>query len=429
MRCPMKTAFRLLVAAAMMTLSVTAARADDQPRSACVTCHSQQEDESLSAPPKAFLGDVHEGRGISCHDCHGGNPGAAVDDEDAAHDEDDFAFIGAPDPTAIPELCGRCHSDLDYMRTYNPRARVDQLTEYRTSHHGKRLAEDDESVATCVSCHGAHGVLLVKDPRSPVYPTQLADTCARCHADQKLMAPRGVPTDQREKWGQSAHGMAVARGDLAAPTCNGCHGNHGAAPPEIAAVANACGHCHTREAVLFAASPLSEPWKRLGLPECVKCHSNHLVMSPSDAMVGNTGEAVCQGCHEQHGERGAGVAAAVRKSYDELAAAIQVSKEGLDRAESQGMEVGEDRYQLSQAHDHLVEARVLIHSFDKEKIQAKVAEGSVVAAAVKEAGEEAMRQLAVRRRGLAIALVIILAAIVGLWLKLRFIEAEQARQA
>src|SRR5688572_12273090 len=42
----------------------------------------------------------------------------------------------------------------------------------------------------------------------------------------------GIPTDQAEKFKGSVHGEALLKNrDMAAPTCNDCHGNHGAAPP------------------------------------------------------------------------------------------------------------------------------------------------------------------------------------------------------
>ena len=37
-------------------------------------------------------------------------------------------------------MCARCHSDLNYMRRFNPQMRVDQFSEYQTSVHGMRNA-------------------------------------------------------------------------------------------------------------------------------------------------------------------------------------------------------------------------------------------------------------------------------------------------
>src|SRR5215470_7737920 len=102
----------------------------------CIKCHSELSDEYLE-PTKHTEEDVHFQRGLSCHDCHGGNPAAAPDDMDAAHDVKK-GWKGKPSRLSIPEFCGRCHSDAVFMKTINPHARVDQLSEYRTSVHGKR---------------------------------------------------------------------------------------------------------------------------------------------------------------------------------------------------------------------------------------------------------------------------------------------------
>ena len=99
------------------------------------------------------------------------------------------------------------------MRKYNPSARTDQEAEYWTSGHGRRLKasiegkkpEADAAVATCVDCHGGHGILAVKDSNSPVEPTHVAKTCARCHTDEKRMANRNynghpIGTQQYQQW-------------------------------------------------------------------------------------------------------------------------------------------------------------------------------------------------------------------------------------
>ena len=72
-------------------------------------------------------------------------------------------FIGKPKRTAIPQFCAKCHSNPDFMRRYKPQQRVDQFELYKTSVHGKLLAEGDETVATCIDCHSVHDIRAVKD--------------------------------------------------------------------------------------------------------------------------------------------------------------------------------------------------------------------------------------------------------------------------
>ena len=255
------------------------------PKTSCLGCHEDQVHASKA--------DVHLKAGLSCHDCHGGNPDPKLSDDLAAMNE---AFLGAPDRKSIPDFCGRCHSSLAYMRRFKPQARVDQVAEYQTSHHGQALARGDEAVATCVDCHGVHGIRATADPESPVYPTHVPDTCGKCHSDAKRMSGRKLPVDQAAKWKRSVHAKALLeKGDLSAPTCNDCHGNHGATPPGVESVAFICGNCHGREAELFRAS------KHEGLIECVSCHENHGIVRPTVALLGVLPDVPCVFCHEGRG--------------------------------------------------------------------------------------------------------------------------------
>ncbi len=144
------------------------------------------------------------------------------------------------------------------MHRYAPQQRVDQYAQYQTSVHGKRIASGDTAAAVCMDCHGVHGILEVKSPLSPVYPLQLPETCARCHADPQHMAKYKIPTNQYSDYRKSVHWEAVEkRGDLSAPTCASCHGNHGAAPPGVNSVAAVCGTCHVMMEELYDKSPAS----------------------------------------------------------------------------------------------------------------------------------------------------------------------------
>ena len=155
-------------------------------------------------------------------------------------------YRGSPTRAEVPSFCGRCHSDGEFMRQFNPSLRVDQVAEYWTSRHGQRLAATgDTAVATCSDCHAPHGIRPASDPSSSVYPPTVASTCGRCHDDAARMGAFDIPVDQHEKFERSVHREAmVDGGDISAPTCNDCHGNHGAAPPGLSWVGNVCGQCH-----------------------------------------------------------------------------------------------------------------------------------------------------------------------------------------
>ena len=268
-----------LVLLALPTLARAAA--DARPVSSCIACHAKLED-AAGAPVSAWASDVHAAAGLGCESCHGGNPAPALsEDTDAAMRASD-GFRKAPGRLEVPLFCARCHSDGDFMKRYNPQVRIDQLAEYRTSVHGRKNASGDPVPATCIDCHGAHGVRPVASPDSPVYATNVPGTCSRCHSDAALMRPYGIPTDQPAAYRRSEHAAALLeRGDTSAPACNDCHGNHGAVPPGVRSVANVCGQCHGREAALFGASIKKELFDRLEVAECVVCHGNHAILHPT----------------------------------------------------------------------------------------------------------------------------------------------------
>ena len=252
--------------------------------SSCVTCHAQLDDR-LAAPAKAWQTDAHAAAGLGCEACHGGDPSPAFAEDTESAMAPSKGFRPAPDRFHVAEFCGRCHADAEFMKRFNPQARVDQLPEYRTSVHGKRNARGDKAPATCTDCHGAHGVRPVSSPDSPVYAANVPQTCARCHADSVLMAPYGIRTDQYDEYRRSVHAAALLdAGDRAAPACNDCHGNHGAAPPGVKSVAHVCGQCHGREASLFGASFKQDLFDTLGVAECTVCHDHHSVRHPTPSL-------------------------------------------------------------------------------------------------------------------------------------------------
>jgi len=116
----------------------------------------------------------------------------------------------------------------------------------------------------------------------------------------------------------------LEREDLFSPTCNDCHGNHGANPPGVQSISFVCGQCHGREAEVFRKSPKWEAFQAHNeflpeageegcaachdaLPEtahettrfteCSTCHGHHSVMRPTIAMLAPLPETPCDMCH------------------------------------------------------------------------------------------------------------------------------------
>ena len=416
LRLCVKTFFPGMVLLALFTL------ASAQKKSSCIECHVKLDDPRLSAPAKLFDNDVHRGRGLSCNDCHGGDPTA--DTSEAAKDPMK-GFLGKPRTLDIPAYCGKCHSDADLMKRFNPSLRVDQEKEYYTSVHGQLLRTGEQKVATCISCHTVHGIRAVNDPLSSVYPLNVADTCAKCHSNADYMNAFKIPSDQVTKFKTSVHAKALyEKQDLSAPTCNDCHGNHGAAPPGIASVANVCGQCHARQADLFQTSPHKAAFDQQGLAECVTCHSNHDIAAPTDQMIGTHQGALCVNCHSD-GDKGFASAGHMRSRLEQLIASIDKANDILTLAERKGMEVSKPKFELKGAADALTHARVLIHSSSTVELDKVVEPGLGVASKGYQAGLDALEELSFRRKGLAVSLVFILFLALLVYLKVRQIESRQ----
>jgi predicted CXXCH cytochrome family protein len=408
----------------------------------CFVCHKKGGDMWAEGTPivdeHTLASDVHWGKGLRCHDCHGGSP--TLDGFKDHRNDPTFRTVRSRE--LIPNFCGHCHSSITFMRSFNPSARTDQEMEYWTSGHGRRLKASiegkkpaDADVATCTDCHGGHGILAVKDPNSPVEPTHVAKTCARCHTDEKRMANRsynGHPlgTKQYEQWMAGVHGQAMyKKGDRSAPTCNDCHGNHAAMPPGLDSVANACGTCHGKVAKLFNDTRMRHKFGDSHLPGCATCHGAHQTVSPGDASLGMAEGSLCARCHNpqnpQYGATTAGaeVAKTMRSNLDRLKQEIKDAEDQVKEADRMGMEVREPRFDLRQAFDALTNARTLVHSFKPEPMKEAIDGGLAVTSNVKKMADLALQEHTYRRYWLAASLVPILLVVGLLLVYIRSLQA------
>ena len=232
----------------------------------CITCHQDFEDEQ-EGPSYIITRDIHYQKGLGCVDCHGGD--SSLEDMDEVRES--RGYRGVPTHLEVPAFCARCHSDAKYMHEHNPSLPTDQLDKYKTSVHGQRLFKNkDPKVANCVSCHTVHEIGDAKLPHSSTHPLKLPYPCGKCQSDAEYMGEETVSTLQLEDFEKSVHGIALLeKGDLGAPACNDCHGNHGAAPPGVTSLSAVCGNCHAIEAELFNSSPINRLMKKT-ICRCVK---------------------------------------------------------------------------------------------------------------------------------------------------------------
>jgi nitrate/TMAO reductase-like tetraheme cytochrome c subunit len=403
----------------LLGMALFGGRLGSETQNTCLDCHGAL-DPPLQVTEQQFASDIHSQKGLTCASCHGGDPTKA--DMDAMSEA--AGFRGKIERKNVPQVCGHCHSDGALMRKYNPSLRTDQLSQYKTSVHGERLARGDTKVAVCTDCHGLHDLRPAGDSRSKVNPLNVAQTCSRCHSNAEYMAGYGIPRDQVAKYDESVHHDAMTvRGDLSAPTCTTCHGNHGAAPPGAGSVQNVCSTCHVFQAQMYEKSSHQAAFKAAGLPGCVVCHGSHDISHPTDAKLRSGPQAVCMQCHSP-GDYCDQARAKMLSELTGLDDAIKSAEQVLNVAESSGIEVTEARLAQDQARDSLTKARVTIHSFQTEIVEQEVQAGLKAAVKNLQAGKDALRERNYRRVGMGISVLAILIVLLGLRLYIRELEGK-----
>lgn len=354
---------------------------------------------------EAYKNDIHAKAGLTCESCHG-----------PKKPDGTYAPMTR---TSIAPMCATCHADAAYMRKFAPQVRVDQYAQYQTSVHGKQMAKGETRVATCSDCHHSHGIVAVRDTRSPVAPANVAKTCATCHTDAARMTPFGRSAEVMADWSASVHAEALLkRGDSSAPTCSTCHGSHGATPPGVDAVVNVCAQCHVREAELFSASKKAELFGAMTPGNCLACHSNHRIAKPDHSWISLEGQALCATCHDDT-IPGAAVIRSVRKGFDDLQGRMADASSILSRAETAGMLIDDGKLALHDAGESQVRMRVLVHAFASPPFDEVLQKGMADADKARSIGLGAMEELRYRRSGLAVATLLILGFLAALFIKIR----------
>lgn len=327
----------------------------------------------------------------------------------------------------VVKTCSKCHSDKSLIKQYNPSLPTDQFENYQTSIHGKLNSKGDANTAECASCHGSHLILPAKDVKSKVYFSNLPIVCSQCHSDASMMQKYKIPTDQFEKYSHGVHGVALLKkGDAAAPSCNDCHGNHGAAPPGLESISKVCGTCHALSADLFSSSPHKKAFDDKKIPECETCHGNHEIVTATNQLIGTTPDAVCIKCHTQsENSKGYYAAAQMRKLLDSLTTDEKDAIRLVEEAEQKGMEVSEPKFKLRDVRQARLEVRTIIHAFNQEKFAEAASKGFALTSEIKAEATSAVDQFYFRRLGLILATLIISLISVALYIYIRRLDKKK----
>ncbi len=207
------------------------------------------------------------------------------------------------------KLCLSCHLDDPEVRArMTPQAGF--ILAYENSVHGRALAGGVAAAATCVDCHGSHEMRKGFDPESRVHKRRIPETCGACHAEIAAAYGAGV------------HGAAVARGNLDAPVCTDCHGEHNIRqhldPGSPVAPANVswevCSPCHSSvrlsEKYGIAAdrfTTFADSYHGMALrggavevANCASCHGAHAILPSSDPASSVHPDRLAETCGRCH---------------------------------------------------------------------------------------------------------------------------------
>jgi predicted CXXCH cytochrome family protein len=313
---------------AAILITMLASRESALANDKCLECHRTTEDK----PSALYLHDIHYAKGITCAGCHGGNPNA--EEMEQAMDKKE-GFIGVPKGDDISKACAACHASSEKMKSFGSSLPTNQWEFLQTSVHAKPLLKGKEHIAQCITCHNAHGIVLVKNPASPVYPLNVVKTCSRCHADIVLMRSYNpsLPVDQLEKYRTSVHGIRNAKGDAKVAECAGCHGSHDIRSAKdvkskvyVSNIPGTCAVCHSNATYMKEYAIPTDQYEKYSksvhgvallqkydqsAPACNSCHGNHGAAPPGVESISK----VCGSCHALNAELFS--ASPHKKAFDE----------------------------------------------------------------------------------------------------------------
>lgn len=208
----------------------------------------------------------------TCADCHGAHAIPPASDNASP-----VSFRN------VASTCGRCHGTAIPAGQVRTGIGMGPAKMYSQSVHNQAVEKGMEKAASCVSCHGSHGIKDRQDPASSIYAENVPATCGKCHFDMFTL------------YKDSVHGTALSRGVPDAPNCATCHGEHNiraVREPATGALSGpgaSCADCHRAEKLAA----------RYGIP-AGKVEGYEQSFHGLSARLGDKTVAACASCHGNH---------------------------------------------------------------------------------------------------------------------------------
>ncbi len=195
-----------------------------------------------------------------------------------------------------PVDCSACHAEVVEI--------------YKTSTHGKLVADADPNAPYCNDCHGTHNALSKKNVNSKTFRTNIPTLCADCHREGEEAAERyeGKEHNIIKNYTMSVHGKGLLKSGLVVTaTCVDCHTTHGELPasdPRSTVysdnIPKTCATCHLgiyEEFKRSIHSPLVSKTEE-ELPTCYDCHRSHNIKRVDETDFRQNIIDRCGRCHE-----------------------------------------------------------------------------------------------------------------------------------
>lgn len=172
MKCQKGIFFYFYIISVPLLFLVLVITTDAFPSDSCIECHRdvkfRVENKVLFDYYNNWKGSVHDLAGVSCKDCHGGDP-AKVKKEEAHPDhlspDDSSSMVFYKN---IPATCGKCHEKI--------------YANFVQSDHYKALEKTGKG-PNCVTCHGSVVTNVY-------YASIIVSTCVICHNQQTQNHPQ-----------------------------------------------------------------------------------------------------------------------------------------------------------------------------------------------------------------------------------------------
>lgn len=167
------------------------------------------------------------------------------------------ALKNKEDPTRVNATCDDCHDThsfnvprqgsvsrtawhLTIPNTCGEKCHTDELDEYSTSVHGKKVMEEHSpKAAVCTDCHTSHNIA---NTSKLSFKLDVVQACGDCHKDRL------------KSYADTLHGQINTLGYAYTAKCYDCHGSHG---------------------ILSESDPASKVHVDNRLRTCQQCHSGN----------------------------------------------------------------------------------------------------------------------------------------------------------